>query len=368
MATNELPTRGNKRGGPGWWMDLDGVWRAPQQWPEDTPPLDGWIRSSDGQWHAPTPVSETEDDERDPVTIADNADKSSNADGAPRRSRQAEADRKAMFTVVGVIAAALLLLAAALILITQASAEDIPEAADEGGSVVFAAETDEVKMQRRLAAATEAPAVARAQLDALPVRPDVGELDDLAGYDLIEWTAERTDCLDIAEEVLVERSQSPVLWADKLECVPDQGRWSDRYLSSTITRTLDADVTLHVPTAVAYASGGDAWTPTTRQAYLTDTDHPATLEVVTAGSGHNPRGQDPAEWKPSAPSTWCAYAIDWVAVKSRWELSITAAERDALTEMLDSCAEASSTGPDLLTMVIDDIAAPTIERTAGLAE
>lgn len=193
-------------------MDLDGVWRAPQQWPEDTPPLDGWIRSSDGQWHAPTPVSETEDDERDPVTIADNSDKIGDADGAPRRSRQAEADRKAMFTVVGVIAATLLLLAAALVLITQASAEDIPEAADEGGSVVFAAETDEVKMQRRLAAAIEAPAVARAQLDALRVRPDAGELDDLAGYDLIEWTAERTDCLDIAEEVLVERSQSPVLW------------------------------------------------------------------------------------------------------------------------------------------------------------
>jgi len=35
-------------------MDLDGDWKPPEQWPESSPPLPGWIRKSDGLWMAPT--------------------------------------------------------------------------------------------------------------------------------------------------------------------------------------------------------------------------------------------------------------------------------------------------------------------------
>lgn len=352
-------------------MDLDGAWRAPQEWPEDTPPLDGWLRSSDGSWHAPSvTAAEQSDIERRSIAVIDEPTPPVvDNDEQPRRSRQAEADRKAMFTVAGVIAAGLMVLVAVLVLITQAGAEDIPEddTATED-SVVFAAETDEVRMQRRLTAAADAPATARAMLALLDVRSPSGNDDVLDGFDLLEWTAERTDCLDIAEQVLVDRSLTPIQWADQLECVPDRGRWVDRYLGSTITRTLDADVTLHVPSAVAYVSGGADWTPATRQAYLTDIDHPASLEVTSAGSGHNPRGHDPSLWKPSAKASWCAYAIDWIAVKDRWEMSVTGTEQASLTEMLQSCATATSAGPDLQTMVIDDIAPATIERIEGASE
>ena len=31
-------------------MDLDGQWKPPQEWPESTPPLPGWIRNADGMW------------------------------------------------------------------------------------------------------------------------------------------------------------------------------------------------------------------------------------------------------------------------------------------------------------------------------
>jgi hypothetical protein len=44
MSTSEL------RRGPGWWMDLDGSWKPPQDWPEATPPLPGWTRDSQGTW------------------------------------------------------------------------------------------------------------------------------------------------------------------------------------------------------------------------------------------------------------------------------------------------------------------------------
>ena len=360
------------RGGPGWWLDPDGVWRSPEDWPEDTPPIDGWVRQTNGVWKAPKVLGDTDQPRIFPNTIA--SDRASAEDtnvvekNATTRSRQAEADRKAIFTVAGVIAAALVLLVAALVFITQAGAEEDVVEQDPAAAVVFAAETDELKMERRAAAAAVAPDIAQEQLAALVVRSADSDSDSLNGFDLIEWTAERTECLDIAEQALIARSQSPIEFADQLECVPDRGRWHDRYLNSTISRTLDADVTLHVPAAVAYVSGGADWAPTTLQAFLTDLDHPATLQITTARSGHNPRGQDPSAWKPSSQSTWCAYAIDWIFVKTRWDLSIHGNEQLALADMLDTCGDPDSAGPDLLTMVIEDIASPTIERVDGVAE
>lgn len=42
------------RRGPGWWMDLDGDWNPPEEWPESTPPLPGWTQTGDGRWEPPT--------------------------------------------------------------------------------------------------------------------------------------------------------------------------------------------------------------------------------------------------------------------------------------------------------------------------
>ncbi len=366
MATNELPTRGNQRGGPGWWMDPEGAWRSPEDWPEDTPPLEGWVRTDEGRWQSPLAQAGQLDTEKAGVAPVEAPLRTVSV--APtestRRSRQAQADRKAILTVAGVVATTLALLVVALVLITQAGAEDIPEPEVEG-AVIFAAETDDVRQQRRVEVAAEAPTVARAQLAQLTVR---SSQDDLSSFDVVRWTAERTDCVDVSEQVLLERSQQPVRWADQLECVLDGGRWSDRYLNSTIDRVFEADVSPHVPAAIAYISGGADWSQSTRQAYLTDTDHPATLVITAADSGHNPRNQDPSLWRPSQQSIWCAYAIDWVAVKVRWGLNVTTSERVALNEMLDTCGSPESSGADLATTVIDPLAAPTIELVEELAE
>lgn len=50
MSTGEL------RRGPGWWMDLNGIWNPPELWPEENPPLPDWHRNDDGTWLAPDDV------------------------------------------------------------------------------------------------------------------------------------------------------------------------------------------------------------------------------------------------------------------------------------------------------------------------
>lgn len=342
-------------------MDLDGMWRSPEEWPEDYPPLPGWVRTPDGQWTAPdnesTANATAHHTGRSPVaTVAE-------APPAQKRiSRQAQADRRAILIVMGVLSAAALLLAGAIILIAQAGA-DVDDTQRDALEVIYAAETDEVRAQRQREAALLAPERAAADLAELPVRDGTQDAPEGTSgvFDPQDWTVVDDGCLDLAEVVLVDRSSVPVTWADQLECVPDTGRWRDRNLDSVLTRAHEAEVVLLVPAKVVFESGGAMWSTATQQAYLSDQRHPATLQIVAAQAGYNPRGQDPSAWRPSSERTWCAYAVDWISVKSHWQLDVSAEERVALEEMLATCADPSSRGADPETVVVDPLAVRQID-------
>ena len=367
----EIPKRENKRGGPGWWLDPDGIWRAPSEWPEEYPPLQDWVRNDDGTWSAPPVAHDLSSDDSSTSSRAAHAPQASIPDqvamqtltlerpAAPKRSRQGEADVRAMLTVGGAFAAAALLVLMALILQSRAGAVVEEPEVEVASEVVFAAETDVVRAERRREAATNAPPQALAMLSLLEVRN--GE-DGEPVFDATQWVSSSDDCIDFAEEVLIERSLVPVIWIDNLECVPSEGLWSDPYLGIDLTRTIDAEVRPLVPPEVVNRSGGADWTPTTRASFLGDTTHPATMVVLAADSGHNPRSQAPDAWRPSNEQTWCGYAIDWIAVKARWELSISEAELAALEEMLATCDQPNSNGAHPQSMVIDPIEPPVIER------
>jgi hypothetical protein len=360
VVEGELPHKQNRRRGAGWWMDLDGEWRAPEEWPQDNPPLEGWIRNQNGSWRAPDNAVATVEQQVPAVVLV--AEQVARAPAIKRVSRQAQADLRAMLTVMGVLGGAALLLAVALILITQAGAENDEPAKEISFDVIYAAETDQDRLLSQIAADEEAAALTRTQLEELDIRASSGspgavEVDFDAGL----WTPAESTCLNLAEEVLVARSAVPVTWADQLDCVPDRGRWSDRYLDLAMSQTLQAEVRSLIPPEVVHESGGWAWSGDTRQAYVTDQQHPGALVIIAAGSGHNPRSQDPSRWRPSNEDIWCAYAVDWVSVKTRWQLDITMAEHDTLVEMLATCDNPSSAGPDPQTVIVDSLVAPSID-------
>lgn len=385
----EIPERDNIRGGPGWWLDPDGMWRAPAEWPEDYPPLDGWIRGADGRWGAPGIEEEHVLVDHDGTArLERRAGDSASVEGGLRlhssqsrpatttferpvpakRSRQAEADIRAMLLVGGAIATAIVLILVALVLQSRAgAAADAIEPTEEAPpEVIFAAETDAVREQRRAEAIAAAPAVARAELDSLVVADGVVNEDATADqgltFDESEWVPVVDSCLGVSEQVLVARTSRPIVWADNLECIPAEGQWVDNYLGIDINRRADAEVRSLIPLELVHAAGGAQWTPATRAEFLTDTEHPATLVILAADSGHNPRNAGPAVWRPSNESSWCGYAVDWIGVKARWELSVSTAERDALSEMLDSCGSSTSNGPHPSSAVIDPINPPVIDR------
>ncbi|MFF3503454.1 HNH endonuclease family protein [Streptomyces sp. NPDC003247] len=98
-----------------------------------------------------------------------------------------------------------------------------------------------------------------------------------------------------------------------------------------------------VPLAESWDSGAYAWSAAEREAYANDLGDDRALIAVSAASNRSRADQDPATWLPPAAAYRCQYVTDWVAVKTRWDLSVDPAERTALSEELSHCADAPVT-------------------------
>ena len=47
--------------------------------------------------------------------------------------------------------------------------------------------------------------------------------------------------------------------------------------------------------------------------------------------------QGPEDWKPPLQSFYCTYARAWIRVKYLYDLTVTSAEKSALSSMLGTC-------------------------------
>jgi hypothetical protein len=83
-------------------------------------------------------------------------------------------------------------------------------------------------------------------------------------------------------------------------------------------------------------SGAAAWTTARRQAFANDLTNPQLL-AVTDNVNQAKGDKGPEDWKPPLASYYCVYSRMWVKVKSVYGLTITSAEKSALTSMLATC-------------------------------
>ncbi|WP_307819827.1 HNH endonuclease family protein [Streptomyces sp. MC1] len=87
-----------------------------------------------------------------------------------------------------------------------------------------------------------------------------------------------------------------------------------------------------------------AWNAKEREAYANDLGDERALIAVSAASNRSKADQDPSTWLPLAVGYRCQYVTDWVADKTRWQLSVDATEQAALADVLSRC-------PDVVVMV-----------------
>jgi hypothetical protein len=146
------------------------------------------------------------------------------------------------------------------------------------------------------------------------------------------WKSAGTNC-DVRDTVLARDGKDVKLDG----CNVTGGTWFSVYDGQTHTEPLKVDIDHMVPLANAWRSGADAWTNDKRSLFANDLERPQ-LFAVSAASNRSKGDQDPSLWKPPSKDYYCQYAQDWITVKSHWQLTITAAEKVSLTEMLGTCA------------------------------
>lgn len=152
------------------------------------------------------------------------------------------------------------------------------------------------------------------------------------------------------------------------------GSWYSVFDGVSTTNSSSFDLDHIVALAEAHDSGGANWTAAKKQQFA---NYPANLVLVSASSNRSKSDKDVAEWRP-AEQAWCTMARYVISVKSQFGLSVDAAERDALAEMLETCgqanqiswvnsADASFTAPEIETTTTVAVTTTTVAVTTTTA-
>ena len=192
------------------------------------------------------------------------------------------------------------------------------------------------------AAAPVAPGTAVTTLALLAVKgraPKTGYDRDRFGQ---AWAdTDRNGC-DTRNDVLRRDLTAYTLKAGTHGCLVLRGTLHDPYTGTTIAfvrgpGTSNAVQVDHVVAlADAWQKGAQLWTDQRRTAYAND---PLNLLAVDGPTNLRKGDGDAATWLPPRRSSRCAYVSRQVAVKHRYGLSVTVAERDAMVRVLETCPQ-----------------------------
>ena len=147
------------------------------------------------------------------------------------------------------------------------------------------------------------------------------------------WIDEdKNGCNTRAEVLIVEAVVKPKVGK---RCVLTGGRWLSAYDGKKIKKASRLDVDHMIPLAEAWRSGAWAWTPIQRQNFANDLSDPRALIAVSFSQNRSKGDKDPSRWLPKIDQ--CTYISNWIAIKTRYSLSVDNAEAVTLDRYIASC-------------------------------
>lgn len=181
-----------------------------------------------------------------------------------------------------------------------------------------------------------APGTALAALGLLAVKGRA----PMTGYDRDRFgpawlDADRNGC-DTRNDVLGEHLAEITLESNG--CVVASGAYDDPYTGSRIDYWQGHGALIDIDHVVSlgngWATGAFRWPVTKRAAFAND---PLNLLPADAGANRQKGDGDAATWLPSHLSFRCRYVSRQVAVKSKYDLWVTAPEKAATERVLSAC-------------------------------
>lgn len=221
-----------------------------------------------------------------------------------------------------------LVLAAGAYMAPSGLDEILPDSAPSGGSSQGSTAQDEDVDADALAGASS-------DLDALTI----AELDHGDDYDRDlfgqRWAdIDRNGC-DQRNDALRAGAVDVTTKPGTHGCVVLEATIQDPYTGTTIDfvkgeNTVDIDHV--VPLSRAWQQGASSWPEERREEFANTSGN---LLAVDASANRSKGDRGPEEWMPDAGR--CGYVIQWIDVKTEFELSVSAEEKSALEDELDEC-------------------------------
>lgn len=177
-------------------------------------------------------------------------------------------------------------------------------------------------------------------LDQLPVKgraPKTGYDRDLFGDG---WLDLDGDGCDTRNETLSRQLTDLTFREATGNCIVETGTLADPYSGTQIafTRGKDTSIAVQIDHVVAlsdsWQKGAQPWDGTQRAAFAND---PLNLLAVDGPLNSQKSDGDAATWLPPNKSYRCDYVARQVAVKAKWGLWVTQAEKDAIAGELAKC-------------------------------
>ena len=151
------------------------------------------------------------------------------------------------------------------------------------------------------------------------------------------WLDTDNDCQNTRQEILIAESRVEAS-LDATGCFVTAGEWHDPYLDSLITDPSMIDIDHFIPLAEVHRSGGAKWDASTRFSFGNDLSENGILIPVSASANRSKGDRDPANWLPPNEAYHCQYVNRWVALKSKWRLTMDFSERQAVTDIQEECS------------------------------
>jgi len=148
---------------------------------------------------------------------------------------------------------------------------------------------------------------------------------------------DRNGC-DTRNDILARDLDGETFRPRTRDCVVITGLLHDPYTGRSVSfRKADASaiqIDHVVALSDAWQKGAAAWPESKRLTFAND---PLNLLAVSGSANGAKSDSDAASWLPSAKSYRCAFVARQVAVKAKYGLWITRAERDAIGRVLSPC-------------------------------
>jgi len=185
-----------------------------------------------------------------------------------------------------------------------------------------------------------APAGASAALARLSVRP----ASSLAGYSRDAfgpaWADVDHNSCDTRNDILARDLLHVTYRATSPHCVVATGSFIEPYTGKSVNfvrgtaTSARVQIDHTVALADAWTTGAASWTAAARLAYAND---PLVLLAVDGPANEAKGASDAAHWLPANLSYRCSYVARQVAVKAKYALWVTLAEKAAITAVLATC-------------------------------